>query len=161
RTDWGPSNRPGQREPTEQQKRFWLLATQPDIGWHTAQIKNSGDDALTFATAFHASRVLAARQYIAGVAFADGPTFAGILYKDSGIASQRLLVGAREALQRDAQSPWNRAVLAGALYRAGDYKQVIVELNGLLDNNELKPWSCHFLALAHHHLGHNDQARAW
>ena len=63
----------------------------------------------------------------------------------------------------------NREVLGGALYRAGDYQGAVREL---MLSHKLRAdagsvaygpsvFSCHFLALAHHKIGNNDQAQKW
>ena len=49
-------------------------------------------------------------------------------------------------------------ILAAALYRAGDYKGAVFRLEHA---NSRAAWDLLFLAMAHHHLGHKDQARAY
>jgi eukaryotic-like serine/threonine-protein kinase len=47
-------------------------------------------------------------------------------------------------------------VLGAALFRAGDYDAALVRLE---EGNSPGTWNLLFRAMAHHHLGHNDQAR--
>ena len=117
-----------------------------------------------------------------GLTVYAGPTFAGILLKDSGRSAQGLVVRAQWAVDQWPQGWQNHEVLGGALYRAGDYQGAVRELmeahrlhrnvgqdsapvrkDGQERSPVLRPsiFSCHFLALAHHKLGQKDQAQKW
>src|SRR5262249_2537320 len=47
-------------------------------------------------------------------------------------------------------------VLGGALFRAGEHDAALLRLE---ERNSPGTWNLLFRAMAHHHLGHNDQAR--
>jgi tetratricopeptide (TPR) repeat protein len=54
--------------------------------------------------------------------------------------------------------------LGAVLYRAGDLDGAITKLNESVSTSEDKKgtaWDWFFLAMAHHRLGHIDEARRW
>jgi WD40 repeat protein/predicted Ser/Thr protein kinase len=53
--------------------------------------------------------------------------------------------------------------LGAALYRAGRFELAILRLEGAISdrNGEEEPQDWPFLAMAHHRLGHHDEARRW
>ncbi len=121
-------------------------------------------------------------------AFPDGPAFVGIMQKNSGQDPKRILIGAKPAAEAATRLSWTTplsrdasfaigagpavprddwmiiGLYGGALYRAGDHKAALDELNDALkrlDKKEPPAWLCAFLALTHHAAGNKYEAVKW
>jgi serine/threonine protein kinase/Flp pilus assembly protein TadD len=79
-----------------------------------------------------------------------------VLRDDALPDMQRLL-----SLARVAASSWHlgRYVLGAALYRAGKYEEAVLCFEGEARAFRPRAWDWSFLAMAHHRLGHADEAR--
>jgi WD40 repeat protein len=94
--------------------------------------------------------------------FPDGITCTGILYKDSGIAAGRLLLGTARALEGDPSSWLNHAFHGGALLRNGEHAKALAALSRAVDlHGKPSPLTHYFLALVHVEMGQKDKARAY
>jgi len=77
-----------------------------------------------------------------------------VVIQDAIDDAQRLVPLAYLAATKEKGPP----VLGAALFRAGDYDAAILRLE---EHNSPGPWNLLFRAMAHHHLGHNQQARGY
>src|SRR4029077_5724549 len=88
----------------------------------------------------------------------------GIFVKKSGQDPKRILLGARAAAD-SAPNDWQNVALYGAaLYRAGQHKSALAELERaleLLDKASPPAWLSAFLSLTHHQLGNQGEAAKW
>jgi serine/threonine protein kinase/WD40 repeat protein/Flp pilus assembly protein TadD len=105
--------------------------------------------------------------------FGEGAVWTCTVRPDSGADPARLVSLAEKALARSPNDHWHvnrnyRDVhrLGAALYRAGQFKEAVQRLTEASElsphpyrTNMLCTWF--FLAMAHHRLGHTDEARRW
>jgi tetratricopeptide (TPR) repeat protein len=76
---------------------------------------------------------------------------------------ERPLRWAEKALALDPKEQWSHEAPGRILYRAGRYEEAVRRLDEAVEilNRTGNAWHWLFLAMAHHHLGHTDEARAW
>jgi tetratricopeptide (TPR) repeat protein len=77
---------------------------------------------------------------------------------------ERLAALAEKAVTQQPQAGWRRYVFGIALYRAGRYDEAIHQLDASLRldaNWGASAMALPFLAMAHHHLGHPEEAKRW
>jgi hypothetical protein len=92
--------------------------------------------------------------------FPDAIACTGVLYKDSGIAPARLLIGTSRALEGDPQSWLNHAFHGGALYRNGEHAKALAALTRAVElRGKPSPLTHHLLALTHLAMGQKDKAQ--
>jgi hypothetical protein len=92
--------------------------------------------------------------------FADGIACTGVLYKDSGIAPARILIGTTRALEGDPTNWLNHAFHGGALYRNGEYAKAQAALTRAVElDGKPSPLTSHLLALTCAALALKDKAR--
>jgi tetratricopeptide (TPR) repeat protein len=70
---------------------------------------------------------------------------------------------AEKALALHPEDQWSHESLGRILYRAGRYEGAVTRLGEAVEilNKTGNAWHWLFLAMAHHHLGHADEARSW
>ncbi len=91
--------------------------------------------------------------------FPDGIACTGVLYRDSGIAPARLLIGTARAHHADSSHWLNRAFHGGALFRNGEHARAVAALNDAAKlHGKASPLTHCLLALAYLQLG--EQAKA-
>jgi hypothetical protein len=56
---------------------------------------------------------------------------------------------------------WNVGLLGAASYRAGQFEKSLECFAAKEKAHGLRAWDMLFLAMAHHGLGHGDEAQAW
>jgi hypothetical protein len=139
------------------------LAVQHD---HAAVPHEAARLAGWLATATHVRGMLAGlpvavRTPLHEPAFPDSVACTGILYKDSGIAPERLLTGTAPALQSDPASWLNHALHGGALYRNREYAKALNALTTAVAlHGKPSPLTHNLLALTHLALGQKEEASA-
>jgi serine/threonine protein kinase/tetratricopeptide (TPR) repeat protein len=89
-----------------------------------------------------------------------------VLVPNSGAAPSRLVNLAQKASAKAPKDHWHVTVLGAALYRAGRFEDAIKPLTEATALNpdpyrSNRSYTWFFLALAHHRLGHADEARRW
>jgi WD40 repeat protein/tetratricopeptide (TPR) repeat protein/tRNA A-37 threonylcarbamoyl transferase component Bud32 len=82
---------------------------------------------------------------------------------DAGVDPARVVKLAEKGVQAGPQFQPYLNTLGAALYRAGRYEEAIRRLDEALNAPAQggTAWASLFLALAHHRLGHADEARRW
>ena len=94
---------------------------------------------------------------------ANDTAWACAVSPDSGIAPWRLVELAGRGLAKDPKDSNALNTMGAALYRAGRYEEAVARLDDAIrvrDGTGMwADWL--FLALAHHRLGHADDARRW
>jgi WD40 repeat protein/serine/threonine protein kinase len=156
---------------SEKERRFRLWVTSPDLHLHRELAEAAEREKQPFALAFRLGRYLAARNYYAtapqegskrhGPAFPDGVACTGVLYKASGIAPARLLVGTARAVRDDPGNWLNHAFHGGALYRCGQHDKALAELSEAVRlHGQPGPLTHNLLALTYLALGKQEKARA-
>jgi tetratricopeptide (TPR) repeat protein len=91
--------------------------------------------------------------------FPDSIACTGVLYKDSGIAPARLLIGTSRALAGEPSNWLNHAFHGGALLRNGEYAKALAALNEAVRlNNKPSQLTHNLLGLTHLALGQSDKA---
>jgi tetratricopeptide (TPR) repeat protein len=93
-------------------------------------------------------------------------TWTCTLSPNSGVDPPRLVRLAEKILTELPRNHWHLTQLGAALYRAGRFEEAVKVLNEATEinvdpyrTNMLHTWF--YLAMAHHRLGHADQARHW
>ncbi len=158
-------------EEPDKKRRFRLWVTAPDLHLHRELAEQADKDKQPFALAFRLGRYLAAKTYYAANpkdevkppfsdrTFPDGIACTGVLYKDSGIAPARLLIGTARALQGDASNWLNHAFHGGALYRSGERAKALAALNEAVKlHGKPSPLTHNLLGLTHLAMGQKDEA---
>jgi WD40 repeat protein/tRNA A-37 threonylcarbamoyl transferase component Bud32 len=75
---------------------------------------------------------------------------------------KRIVPLAEQAVANDANNYFYRRALGTALYRAGQFEAAVQELNAATSlRKQPAPSVWLFLAMAHHRLGHAEEARQW
>jgi hypothetical protein len=153
----------------ESERRFRLLVTAPDRHRQREQAEAADKVKHSFALAFHLGRYLAAKNYYATAPkeaatlagwFPDGIACTGVLYKDSGIAPARLLLGTARALEGDPTSWLNHALHGGALFRNGRHAEALAALTqAAAMHGKASPLTHHLLAVTHLAMGQAHQAK--
>jgi tetratricopeptide (TPR) repeat protein len=93
--------------------------------------------------------------------FANGMACTGVLYKDTGIDPNRLLIGTERALGGDPANWQNHALHGGALYRNGKFPEAMVALQKAIAlHGKAHPLTHNLLALTHLALGETEKAKA-
>jgi serine/threonine protein kinase/WD40 repeat protein/tetratricopeptide (TPR) repeat protein len=98
--------------------------------------------------------------------FGSGATFTCALSPESGADPDRLVSMAESLLAKSSRNHWLVNQLGAALYRADRFEEAVARLT------EATELSCHpyrsnvlltefYLAMAHHRLGHAEEARRW
>jgi WD40 repeat protein/serine/threonine protein kinase len=94
-------------------------------------------------------------------AFADGLACTGVLYKDSGIAPERLVLGTARAVRENPANWLHQAFHGGALYRSGQFEKALVVLTEAAHlHGKPSPLTHNLLALTYLALGQKDKANA-
>jgi tetratricopeptide (TPR) repeat protein len=94
--------------------------------------------------------------------FPDGIACTGVLYKDSGIAPERLLIGTSLALAGDASNWLNHAFHGGALFRKGEHAKALAALTEAARlHGKPSPLTHNLLGLVALELGQKDKAQAY
>jgi WD40 repeat protein len=151
------------------EKKFRQRWTMPDPGEHLYQAQEADKNKQTFAAACRVGAYLNARSAFENgrdgkTAFIDGLTFAGILLKNGGQSPKKLVLRTKLAALQFPKRWQNREAYGAALFRDGDAEAAVRELTeSIKARGDAKPgiFCCHFLALAHHKLGHKDEAKGW
>jgi tetratricopeptide (TPR) repeat protein len=157
----------------EKERRFRLWVTAPDLHLHRELAEQADKDKQPFALAFRLGRYLAAQTYYAAnpkdevkppfstPTFPDGIACTGVLYKDSGIAPARPLIGTARALEGDPSNWLNHAFHGGALFRNGEHAKALAALNRAVElHGRPSPLTHNLLALTHLAMGERDKAKA-
>ncbi|HEX8201446.1 MAG TPA: tetratricopeptide repeat protein, partial [Isosphaeraceae bacterium] len=95
---------------------------------------------------------------------ADTVAQACILTSDAVTDRGRPVPLAERAVAGDPRNPDYRNTLGAALHRAGRWKEAVdrlEEARALTGDRQGTVWDWLFLAMAHHRLGHSEEARAW
>jgi WD domain, G-beta repeat len=93
-------------------------------------------------------------------AFPDDIACTGVLYKDSGIAPARLLIGISRALAGDPANWLNHAFHGGALFRNGEHAKALAALNEAVRlRGKPSPLTHNLLSLTYIALGQKDKAK--
>jgi WD40 repeat protein/serine/threonine protein kinase/tetratricopeptide (TPR) repeat protein len=98
--------------------------------------------------------------------FGEGAAWTCTLTPHSGADPDQIVDLAEKLLAHSSRDHWHVTQLGAALYRAGRFEEAVKRLT------EATELSCHpyrtnmqhtwyFLAMAHHRLGHADEARRW
>jgi hypothetical protein len=98
--------------------------------------------------------------------FGSGATWTCTLSPASGADPERIVSLAEDSLAKSSRDHWHVNQLGAALYRAGRFEGAVTRLT------EATGLSCHphrtnmlytwfYLAMAHHRLGHAEEARRW
>jgi WD40 repeat protein/tetratricopeptide (TPR) repeat protein len=86
-----------------------------------------------------------------------------VLAADAGVDPGRVVQLAESGGPGITGDPWSRTTLGAALCRAGRYEEAVQRLNEVLKvagpGTTAETWL--YLALAHHGLGHKEEARQW
>jgi tetratricopeptide (TPR) repeat protein len=92
-----------------------------------------------------------------------GPGRSACLAADAVTDWGPLVDAARKHDGRDGPAEKAAGTLGALLYRAGRYDEAVKQLSeaARLQGEGGDGWSCLFLALAHHRLKHDDEARRW
>jgi tetratricopeptide (TPR) repeat protein len=98
--------------------------------------------------------------------FGAGATWACTLSPGSVADPERVVSLAKDALTRTSRDHGHVNQLGAALYRAGRFEEAVARLTEATElschpyrTNVLSTWF--YLAMAHHRLGHADEARRW
>ena len=92
--------------------------------------------------------------------FPDAIACTGVLYKDSGIAPARLLIGTSRALAGDPSNWLNHAFHGGALYRNGEPEKALTEFQQAVKlHGKPSPLTHNLLALTYLAMGQKDKAQ--
>jgi Flp pilus assembly protein TadD len=98
--------------------------------------------------------------------FGAGATWTCTLSPESGADPDRIVSLAENLLARSSRDHWHVNLLGAALYRAGRFEEAVTRLTEATElnchpyrTNMLHTWF--FLAMAHHRLGHAEEARRW
>jgi Flp pilus assembly protein TadD len=98
--------------------------------------------------------------------FGEGATWTCTLSPNSGADPERIVSLAEKSLAISSRDHWHVNQLGAALYRAGRFEVAVKQLTEATElsshpyrTNMLCTWF--FLAMAHHRLGHTDEARRW
>jgi WD40 repeat protein/Flp pilus assembly protein TadD len=98
--------------------------------------------------------------------FGAGATWTCTLSPESGADPDRIVSLAEGLLAKSSRDHWHVNQLGAALYRAGRFEDAVTRLTEATElschpyrTNMLHTWS--YLAMAHHRLGHADEARRW
>ena len=98
--------------------------------------------------------------------FGAGSTWTCTLSPESGADPDRIVSLAEDLLARSSRDHWHVNQLGAALYRAGRFEAAVARLTEAAElschpyrTNLLYTWS--YLAMAHHRLGHAEEARRW
>jgi WD40 repeat protein/serine/threonine protein kinase/tetratricopeptide (TPR) repeat protein len=98
--------------------------------------------------------------------FGEGAAWICTLTANSGADPARIVSLAEKALAESSRDHWHVTQFGAALYRAGRFEEAIKRLEEATElschpyrTNMLHTWF--FLAMAHHRLGHTDEARRW
>jgi hypothetical protein len=92
--------------------------------------------------------------------FPDGIACTGVLYKDSGIAPARLLIGTSRALEGDPSNWLNHAFHGGALFRNGEHAKAVAALNEAVKlHGKPSPLTHCLLALTELQMGEKAKAK--
>ncbi|HTU18719.1 MAG TPA: protein kinase, partial [Gemmataceae bacterium] len=93
-------------------------------------------------------------------------TWTCTLAPNSGVEPSRIVGLAEQYLAKSSRNHWCVNQLGAALYRAGRFEEAVKRLTEATElschpyrTNMLRTWF--FLAMAHHRLGHIDEARLW
>jgi Flp pilus assembly protein TadD len=90
----------------------------------------------------------------------DGIACTGVLYKDSGIAPERLLIGTSRALAGDPTNWLNHAFYGGALFRKGEHAKALAALTEATRlHGKPSPLTHNLLGLTHLALGEKYKAK--
>jgi WD40 repeat protein/Flp pilus assembly protein TadD len=98
--------------------------------------------------------------------FGAGATWTCTLSPESGADPDRIVSLAEDSLAKLSRDHWHVNQLGAALYRAGRVEAAVTRLTEATElschpyrTNMLSTWF--YLAMAHHRLGHADEARRW
>ncbi len=98
--------------------------------------------------------------------FGAGATWTCTLSPGSGADPVRIVSLAEDRLAKSSRDHWHVNQLGAALYRAGRFEEAVRRLTEATElschpygTNMLHAWF--YLAMAHHRLGHADEARRW
>jgi Flp pilus assembly protein TadD len=98
--------------------------------------------------------------------FGAGATWTCTLSPESGADPDRILSLAENLLAKSSRDHWHVNQLGAALYRAGRFEEAVTHLTKATDlschpyrTNMLSTWF--YLAMAHHRLGHAEEAHRW
>ena len=98
--------------------------------------------------------------------FGAGATWTCTLSPKSGADPDRIVSLAEKLLAKSSRDHWHVNQLGAALYRAGRFEEAVTRLTEATElschpyrTNMLYTWF--YLAMAHHRLGHADEARRW
>jgi len=98
--------------------------------------------------------------------FGEGATWTCTLSPNSGADPDRIVSLAEKLLAKSSRDHWHVNQLGAALYRAGRFEEAVKRLTEAAElsyhpyrTNIQHTWF--FLAMAHHRLGHTDEARRW
>jgi hypothetical protein len=93
-------------------------------------------------------------------AFPDGIACTGVLYKESGIAPERLLIGTSRALAGDPTNWLNHAFHGGALFRKREHAKALAALTEAARlHGKPSPLTHSLLALVALEMGQKDKAQ--
>jgi serine/threonine protein kinase/tetratricopeptide (TPR) repeat protein len=88
-----------------------------------------------------------------------------VLSQDSGVKPGRVVELAEQLATQNAKNRTEQTKLGAALYRAGRFEEAVRQLDKAeaLPANRTQAWeyTWFFLAMAHQHLGHAEDARHW
>jgi WD40 repeat protein/serine/threonine protein kinase/tetratricopeptide (TPR) repeat protein len=98
--------------------------------------------------------------------FGAGATWTCTLSPGSGIDPDRIVSLAEELLARSSRDHWHVNQLGVALFRAGRFEAAVTRLTeaAALSGHPYRTkmlYTWFYLAMAHHRLGHAEQARRW
>jgi Flp pilus assembly protein TadD len=98
--------------------------------------------------------------------FGAGATWTCTLSPRSGADPDRLVSLAEDSLAKSSRDHWHVNQLGAALYRADRFEEAVARLTEATElschpypTNMLSTWF--YLAMAHHRLGHAEEARRW
>jgi Flp pilus assembly protein TadD len=98
--------------------------------------------------------------------FGERATWTCTLTSNSGADRDQIVNLAEKALAKSSRDHWHVTQLGAAQYRAGRFEDAVKRLTEATElschpyrTNMLHTW--YFLAMAHHRLGHADEARRW
>jgi tetratricopeptide (TPR) repeat protein len=94
---------------------------------------------------------------------ADTVAYLSVLKPDAETDTEALIQLAEMAVVREPDSAVYLETLGAALYRANRYEDAVKRLNEAVKKQGAggSAWMQQFLAMAHHRLGHADEARQW
>ena len=94
--------------------------------------------------------------------FPDGIACTGVLYKDSSIAPERLMIGTSRALAGDPSNWLNHAFHGGALFRKGEHAKSLAALDRAVTlHGKPGPLTHNLLALVALEAGQKDKAQGY